>query len=177
MRRFSRVGGRLYEPVRIVGGPATRAIIHRPPEIDHPGAEFAYPSFTCRVQHTSLIRAGQVLRLPSGDHYLVAEHSATIDWKTFHLFRCDRQVDWQQPTPTLDPLTNLPKAAGLSEPVRLWVMWERVRREFTDLNLRVNQERHLVATGADVELGHHIEGMRVDRISHALGIKILELQG
>lgn len=174
MRRFTRV---FSEPVQIIGGPKTRAVVHRPPDIDQPGAEFSYPSLTCRVKPKSLIDAGQVLRLQSGDHYLVADHSATVDWTTFHLFRCDRQVAWARPNTAIDRLTGQQKAAPPLALGTLWVMWEKVRREFTDLSLRVANERHLVATGADVLVGDTITGLTVDRVNQALGVKVVELKG
>lgn len=178
MRRFNRVGARHYEDVKIVGGPTTRALIQRPPDIDRPGAEFTYPSPTLRVPVGSLVKSGQVVRIPSGDHYLVADHSATTDWVTHHLFRCDRQVPWGRFTMTADPVTKVmhqsPTPATLGNP---WVMWERVRREFTDLTIRVSQETLLVAVGAQVELNDILNSMKVVRKSHALGVTIVELQG
>lgn len=178
MRRYDRAGHSLFEPVQIVDGPKTRAVIQRPPEIDRPGAEFSHPTMTCRVRRGSLVKPGMVLRLPSGDHYLVANHSATFDWVTFHMFRCDRQVTWTRPASTTDPLTGLPRKTGTPSLIgRPWVMWERVRRQFEDLNLRVAQEQHLFATGIDVQIEDLIDDMRVTRINTALGIKIVELQG
>lgn len=177
MRRFRRVGTGLFEPVQIVGGPRSRAIVQRPPDIDRPGAEFAHPTLSCRVPRDSLVKTGQVLELQGGDRYLVAEHSATIDWQTHHLFMCDRQVVWSRPTKTLDPVTRLPKTGEPAEIARIWVMWERVRREFTDLTVRIDQETHLVATGAEVLPNDRLDGMLVKRVNHALGIQIVELQG
>lgn len=177
MRRYNKAGHAFFEPVQIVDGPRTRAIIHRPPLIDRPGAEFSHPAMTCRVPLSSLIHAGLVVRLPSKDHYLVADHSATIDWRTFHLFRCDRQVTWKRPSAATDALTGLPKAGAPTTMGTPWVMWERMRRELTDLNLRINQEQHLMATGANLQLGDLIDGMRVTRINTALGVKVVELQG
>jgi hypothetical protein len=166
------------EPVSIVDGPQSRAIVQRPPEISRPGAEYATPSFTARVRPDSLVLPGQVLQLGGGDHSLTAIHSATADWRTLHLFRCDRQVRWERPVPITDTLTGLARAGAPPALMKadLWVMWERVRREFTDLNIRIAQERHLVATGADVQLGDLINGSTVDRVSDAMGVNILELK-
>lgn len=177
MRRFNRVGTFAYEPLRIVGGPVTRAIIQRPPDIDRPGAEFTYPSPTLRVPHGSLVRTGQVVEIPGGDKYLVADHSRTIDWITHHLFRADRQVTWSRIGTVTDTRTGLEKNDVPNDLGSVWVMWEKVRREFTDLNLRVDQENHLVATGADVQEDDLIAGMTVRRVNRALGIKIVELLG
>lgn len=174
---MGRIGKRFITSVKIVNGPHTRAIVQRPPDIDRPGTEYRYPALTCRVERDSLLRSGHVVQLPSGDYYLVADHSKTIDAHTHHLFRCDRQVVWSRATTIDDPLTGLPRSderTVLADD--LWVMWERVRREFADLNPRIEQETHLLATGADVQLGDLINDMRVKRVNTALGVKILELE-
>lgn len=175
--RFSRSGSRLYEPVQILGGPTSRAIVQRPPDIDRPGAEFTHPSLTCRVRHGSLISTGQIVRLQGGSNYLVTNHSETADWVTHHLFRCDRQVTWTRLTTTVDPLTQLPKASSPTSLGEIWVLWEKMRREFTDLSMRIAQENHLMVTGADVQLDDLIDDMRVKRVNRALGVNVVELQG
>jgi hypothetical protein len=177
MREFKRIAGAFYEPIKIIGGPDTRAIVARPPDIDQPGVEFAAPSLTLRAQRDGLLRAGQVVRTQGGEHYILAKHNETVDWRTLHMFWCDRQVVWTRPGTTTDRLTGL-KVAGTSTPQgTIYVMWERVRREFTELALRVSQERHLVATGADVKIGDALDNMIVDRVSNSLGVRILELRG
>lgn len=177
MTRFSRAGSRLFEPVWILNGPTTRAIVQRPPDIDRPGAEFTHPSLTCRVRRGSLLRTGQVVTLQGGSNYLVTNHSETADWVTHHLFRCDRQVSWSRVTTTIDPLTQLEKSSGSSPLGNVWVLWEKMRREFTDLSMRIAQENHLMVTGADVQLDDLIDGMRVKRVNYALGVNVVELQG
>lgn len=176
MRRFNRVGATHFEPVWIEGGPKSRAILQRPPDIDRPGQEFAYPSPTLRVPPNSLVKSGQVIRTQAGMRYLVADHSATVDWVTHHLFNCDRQVDWATQTVTKDPVTGLEKVRGTTDPVQIWVMWEKVRREFTDLNIRVNQETHLMLTGEDVKMNDLINGLKVVRVNRALGVNVVEIQ-
>ena len=176
MRRFSRVGSKLFEPVQIVGGPKSRAIVQRPPDIDRPGVEFNYPNLTCRVHHDSLIKSGQVISM-AGCYYLVADHSSTVDWVTHHLFRCDRQVSWARISTTTDPVTGVERNTSPSSQGTLWVVWNRMRREFVDLNIRIAQETHMMVTGANVLLDDTIDGMTVKRVSQALGVKVVELQG
>jgi hypothetical protein len=178
MRALTGVGDRFFEPVQIVGGPRTRVIIHKPADVDNPADTFISPHFFARVKKNSLVKPGMVLFVPRiGDHFLIASHSSTQDFHTYNMFQCDRLVDWESPTNAIDPLTKLPKGDGSSELVgQIWVMWQRVRREFEDLNLRVAQERNLIATGADVQLRDTINGQVVDRIDTALGVKICELR-
>ena len=178
MRRFRKVGLGAMEPVQIIGGPRTRAIIQRPPDMDRPGAEYKHPNVTCRVDHASLIQSGQVIRTPGGEHFLVTDHSKTIDWRTHHLFMCDREVTWARPTTTTDTVTRLPRQGATPTSMgTLWVMWERVRREFLDLNVRISQETHLIATGADIHRDDLLDGMKVTRVDRALGVQIVELMG
>lgn len=177
MRRLNAAGDRFYEPVQILGGPKTRARVQRAEDGDRIGAEFALPKTTLRVGKNSLIHAGLAVRLAGGDIYLVAEHSETAEYRTHHLFPADRRVSWTRMTTKIHPVTqqktnDVPQDRGM-----IWVMWERTRREFMDLAIRIAQDSYLVATVADVQLGDFVDNKRVRRVNEALGIKILELQG
>lgn len=167
---------RLQERVQIVGGPLTKAVIHRASDNDQPGVEFAYPKVSCRVKPGSLIRTGQVLKTQGEEHFLVCDHSATPKYVTHHLFRCDRQMVWTRPGTATDALTGLQRATGAPIAMgTIYVMQERVRREFTDLTLRISQEQAVVATGSPVQIGDMLDQRRVARLSFALGVRILEL--
>jgi hypothetical protein len=176
MLPLTRVGDRFNEPIKIVGGPKTVGRIQRS-DGGEPGAEFALPKTNLRVNRRSLIRAGQVVQAPGGDHFLVAEHSETGEYRTHHLFPTDRRVEWTRQTVKIHPVSKQQVGSGKEELGTLWVMWERTRREFMDLSIRIAQENYLIATGADVQLGDYIDGKLVKRVNHALGVRILELQG
>lgn len=168
----------MFEPIQIINGPMARGVIHRPSDGDRPGVEFAAPKTTLRTHRMSLITTGQVIRAPGGEHYLVAKHSSTSTYKTFHLFEADRQVTWTRVTKTINPVSKQEVAgppAAVAPPI--WVMWERTRREFVDLSVRIGQENYMVATTANVQLGDYVNNKLVKRVSDALGIKVLELQG
>lgn len=171
------VGSRFNEPVRIVGGPKTYARIQRASDGGAPGVEFALPKTTLRVRPSSIITAGLVVELPGGDKFLTAEHSETAEYRTFHLFQTDRRVSWTKPNTRLHPVSKQPVGNGSESMGMIWVMWERTRREFMDLSIRIAQENYMVATGAEVEMGHYIDGKMVKRVSHAMGVRVLELQG
>jgi hypothetical protein len=176
--RISKTDERFFEPVQIIGGPKTRAIVQRPSQVDQPGLEFAHPKLTCRVRRDSLVKSGQVITIQGGANYLVCDHFSDQDWRIHHLFRCDRQVDWTRPQVGVDPLTKLERAGGQQELLgTIWVMWERVRREFVDLSLRISQEQYTIATGAPVQINDYIDGKKVDRVASALGVTIAVLQG
>ena len=166
------------EPVQIVGGPRTRASIQRANLTDNPQVEFAYPKIVCTVRTNSIIVAGMVLLLAGDGYYLAAQHSATAAYRVYHLFRCDRQVAWTRQVVSTDLLTGLTKAStGEPQPLgTLWVMGERVRRQFKDSAMSFSAGNTLVATGADVRLGDFLDGQIVKRRSLALGVNIVELQ-
>src|SRR5690606_17323560 len=130
---------------------------------DRIGAEFALPKTTLRVYRNSLIKTGKVVQLQGGDFFLVTDHSETAEYRTHHLFPTDRKVSWERSTTRTNPVTKLPETTGLSTQGQIWVMWERTRREFVDLALRVGQESYLIATGADVQIGDYIDGKLVKR--------------
>ncbi len=177
MRHLGQAGNRFNEQIQIIGGARTIARVQRQQDKERVGAEFAYPKTTLRVMRNSIIKAGMVVQLPGDELFLVASHSATGEYRTHHLFPTDRRVSWSRPRTKVHPITKLVETDGLDELGDVWVMWERTRREFTDLTLRVAQENYLLATGADVELGDYMDGKLVKRVSLALGIKIVELQG
>lgn len=177
MRHLGRAGTRFNEPVQIIGGPQTIARIQRQQDKERVGAEFAYPKTTLRVMRNSILQPGMVVRLPGGEHFLVASHSATGEYRTHHCFPTDREVSWERPKTKINPISKQKETDGREALGMVWVMWERTRREFTDLTLRVAQENYLIATGADVALGDYLDGKLVKRVSTALDIKIVELQG
>lgn len=175
MRQFRKVGARFYEPIQIVGGPKTRAIVQRPQDGFKPSPEFDHPTTVMRVQRDSLVTPGQIIQTQDGAHFLVANHSPTVDFITYLLLRCDRQVTWQRATKEQDVVTGLDKDGDILTLGRPWVMWERVRRELTDLTIRISQQNFVFATGEDIKINDLIDGRRVQRVDTALGICVAEV--
>lgn len=175
MRILGRVGEKLFEPVRIEGGPKTRMIIQRPAVVDQPGLEFSYPKLVGRVRRDSIVRPGHIVEIPGGSRYLCADRYEESGWRTFHMFQCDRKVRWTRMTTKTHALTGVKQADVETDLGEISVMWERVRREFVDLSFRISQERHLVACGADVQIGDRLDDKRVDRVSKSLGVNIAEV--
>lgn len=176
MSRLRRTSERFQSPIKIIGGPRTVGVIHLPSDTTDPGIEFAYPKMALRVGRRSIVKPGQVVETDAG-YFLLAHHSATLDYKTFYMLQCDRQVAWTRPVSTVDPITKLETTGGAPQPLgEIWVMWERNRREYADLPIRFNQETTLSATGSAVAIGDMLDGRKVTRVNEALGIKVLELQ-
>jgi hypothetical protein len=167
------LGDRLFEPVQIIGGAHTRAIIHRPTDTFNPGDQFLLPKLSARVRSESLVAVGQVLLLTGGGHYLVGTHSDEVPgWKTFVLLRCDRQVDWQSGTTIEDGLTGLDKASTPADMGSMWVYWERQLQARQDTQVRIPDVEYLVATGAAVRQGDTLDGKTVVRTETALGLTV-----
>lgn len=171
-----RAGDRFWEEVKIIDGPHTRAIIQRAKDEDKPGDQFLAPKLSIRVKPDSLVTSGQVLLLKSGDHYLVGDHNATTEWRTHHLFKCDRQVTWLRPATTTDALTGLPKSSTNTTMGHPWVYWERVARNQYDNQTKFDLITYLVACGGDVQLNDTLDGHQVFRFDRSLGLNILGLR-
>jgi len=173
---LANMNSRMYETVRILGGPKTKVILQRPSDKTDPGIEFAYPRVLMRVKPQSIVKSTDILVF-DGSHFLVADHSHNPDYRTHSLFECSQYVPWTRPAGSIHPVTGLetrddqPTSLG-----SLWMVWQRQRREFADLPIRINQEVYLSLTGAAVELGDYVGGIRVTRVNHSLGVRILELQ-
>lgn len=178
MRSFKGVGNRFQTTVKIVGGPTTRMIIHRPSDQDNPSNNFLVPHFMGRVQKDSLIQPGNVVYIPDYQkHYILGHHSSTADHRTLYMFLCDRQLSWKRRATEVDLTTRLPRELAPVELGTPWIYWQRERREFTDLNLRVTNERYIALTNEDVELRDSLDGKTIDRIDEVYGLKVLEIQG
>ena len=177
MREIFPTSTRTQETFRVLGGPRLVGRIHRPSDTDRPGVEFATPKTTLRVSNRSIVKPRMVIETPGGDKYLVADHSRQKDYNTYHLFETDRQVEWKRGQTVQDPVTKRDIAVSPQTMGTIWVMWERARREFMDLNIRVSQDSSLIATGADLQINDTVDGMIVRRVSQALGVTVAELQG
>lgn len=176
MSRFRYVNERNVEQIRVVGGPATRGIIFHPPDQEDPGVEFGTRRLTLRVRPDSLIRTGQVIQCTSG-RFVVADFNVNGDYRNHLLFQVDRLVTWTRLVSEEDPLTGLPRKAGEPENLgKIWVLWQRQRREYMDLPIRANQETTMTVTGSHLEVGDFLDGKRVSRVNLALGIRVVELQ-
>jgi hypothetical protein len=174
MRSFLTANDRFFKPIQILNGPRTRAVIQPVGDTPMVNDQFLTPKQVMRVRPDSLIRAGQVI-VYNDDHFLVGDLSTTSEWKSFLLFHCDRQVDWQRATTTTDPTTGL-EAAGSSNPALIgqpWVYWERVLRAPYDETTRIPNIDYIVATGEAVQKTDLIGGRNIVRYDNALGLLIL----
>jgi hypothetical protein len=165
--------GLLWEPVTIVGGPATRAILQRGSDTDRPGDQFTVPKLTCRVRPNSLVKTRQVIEIPGEGKYLVGDHSQTAEFVTHHLYRCDRQVRWERSSTGTDVVTGLANGTTLSLVGTPWMFWERVARNTYDLTTRIEMLTYIVGTGEDVQIDDMLDGHQVFRIDRAMGLTIL----
>jgi hypothetical protein len=168
-----KTSGLLWEPVQIVGGPTTRAIIQRGLDTDRPGDQFTAPKLTCRVRPNSLLKTRQTIEIPGDGIYLVGDHSETSEFITHHLYRCDRQAVWQRATSGTDAVTGLANGTTMTTIGTPWVFWERVARNTYDLTTRLELITYIVATGEDVQINDILDGHQVFRIDKGLGLTIL----
>lgn len=168
---------RFKEAIRIEGGPEVTGSIQRASDAETPALDFSNPRLMLRVGLHSLVNTGDVIRrVGSDERFVVADHSRTPWYRTYWLFTAHRQVLWQAPVSSVEPLTGLPQDNSWSAGEDIWVGWEIVTREQLDRQLNTREELYRVVTGREVALNDQIAGHRVKRINEALGIYFLTVQ-
>jgi hypothetical protein len=179
MARHFGPSDRYQEDIQILDGARTRGSIRRITEDKQPNFEFSNEKTILRVRRDSLIQTAQVVqRVNTGQLYLTADHTETGDYRVHRLLRCSRQVLWTRKQTVIDPVSRR-EVADDSPPTELGnihVMWDIVRRENPDFVMQVAEQRSLVATNEDIQLGDWLDGQEVKRLNTALGIKIAEVQ-
>ena len=175
MRQF-RGSDRFKERVGILGGPRTFGTFIHASDTSNPGQEISAPRMTLRVPRNSLVTPGQCI-LGAGAYYLTGRATQTPDYQTLTLFEADRQVRWTRTTTKIDPVTKQQVADG--DPTfmgNIWVLWQRLKREFKDAAIHMEQDTLMTMTVSPVLAGDYLDGIRVKRIDSALGLWVLELQ-
>lgn len=172
--RSTRFMDRLFEPVQIVGGAHTRAIIHRATDTASPGDSFLIPKLECRVRSDSLLSVGSIITVTGGGVYLLGTHSSEIPgWKQFMMLPCDRQVDWKSSEQVMDTLTGVAKGTTPIDRGMIWVYWERQVQARVDLEVRIPDVTFLIATASPVLQGDTLNGMTVVRAERGIGLNVL----
>lgn len=113
---------------------------------------------------------------PDGYRYLLAQHQRTNSYRSYRIFRVNDYLPWQKPVTVIDPLTQLPRFTGLTEPIMIYCVREAKSSQVSDSNLRVSENSFRILTGMPVEEGNTLGGMRVTSIRKQMGISILEVQ-
>lgn len=178
MRDFSDHGGRLFQPVQILGGACSRAIIQSAPDSGAVNDQFIMPRVTCRVKATSMVKTGCVIQTQDGKKFLVCDHQTNLIWRTHLLLPCDRQVVWERANVVTDAVTGLSKA-DTGPPTLMgnpWVYWERPAQLQTDRVTRIPDVDYAVATGSPIQLGDTIDGHNIVRFDLAMGVTILGIR-
>lgn len=177
MRDFRDHGDRLFQPVRILGGPISRAIIQSAPDTGSVNDQFVVPKVTCRVRADSLINTGAIIQTHAGQKYLVCDHEENSVWRTHLLLRCDRQITWERPTTTTDPVTGLARDQSNTLVGNPWVYWERPTRPQTDYTTRIPDVDYVIVTGEqDIQRTDLINGHNILRLDYAMGVTVLGIR-
>lgn len=166
-----------YEPVQIHNGPESRGIFSTASEQDQPNFEFSSQKLIMRAARDTLCAVGNVILRPkTGERFLLGIHTQTNSYKVFRALKADRLVTWTREATSNDPLTGEPITTGNTSLGSIWVLWDMIRREAPDFGFQVQEERNLVITGEDIQLGDMLDGQEVKRVNIAMGLRIVQVQ-
>lgn len=179
MRDYSGVGDRFRVLMRTEAGSAFQGTVM--PAKDDEGAAYDYssPRLVLRTRDDAVVRVKDLIITPTGERYLVAEHYAgEVGWRSWRLFKAERQMAWTRKGAGVDTLTGLPKATS-GAPTSLGLIWattEISRRVTIDPGLKIPSEQVVVITNKNVKEGDNLDGKNVVRANSELGLYILEIR-
>jgi hypothetical protein len=142
-----------------------------------PAYTFVNPRRIMRTNPASALRAGMVLRSPSGEVFIVGENGPSdapggMLWQSWRLFEATAQVTWQRRTSIIDAVTQLPREGQLQDMGMIWALIEPTDRETPDLTMRVSHEQDRLLCGAAIQHDDLVNGKKVIRADLVLGVRL-----
>ncbi len=119
---------------------------------------------------------GEVILDGAARRFLVGTHDVRAGKRAHKLFELTTQLSWKRPQASLDPVTNLPRAAVPTDLGPLWCVMEIYGRQEVDRALHSAVERTRIITGGDIRLNDEVDGRMVRRIYEIYGVKVAEIQ-
>jgi len=129
-----------------------------------------------RTSKTAGVRPGQVLIDAYGIYWMVGEHGQSENrHHYFKLFQADLQLSWARNMVEEDVLTGLKGSVMLSPLGEIRGTYER-RTDETG-SMMPDEPANLFITPADLKKNDLVDGRKVIRVDHQLGLTIAELAG
>lgn len=153
-----------------------QGIIDDPVQGALPSYQFTNGRRILRVNPHAPIDAGIVIKTKGGSTYVVGDlGDADEIFQSYRLFEVTGKYLWQSRGKTIDPVTKLPQDSGLVSKGMIWGAYEPISREVFDRQLNINNESGNFITTAKVQRDDVIDGKRVTRVDHVLGIQLAVL--
>lgn len=144
-----------------------------------PSFMFNLPRRLLRVASGVPIKASMVIKEQSGGVYILGEHGTSesrglVMFTNYRLFTAPQQYNWQTRIKVIDPITHLETDTGLSEPVKIWGVYEPSPERF-DRTTHVSFEAGRFLTNRVIQREDVIDGRKVVRVDSQLGISLIAL--
>lgn len=155
-----------------------RGLLTETEQQSQPSYVFVQPRHVFRAPFPTALKAGMVIRSPSGDVYVVGDNGPSEQkegtlWMSFRLFEASGQYVWSRRVKTTDPITKLDRDISEPEPIgTVWAVLEPLDREQMDREIRQNFEQRRVLTGAMILSGDLIDNRPVTKVDTQLGLRI-----
>jgi hypothetical protein len=154
-------------------------IVSEPGQGEVPSYQFNLPRRLLRVNSGLPLQTGMVVRSPEGTTWMLAKHGDSevhsgALFRNFRLFEATQQFSWEKRGKVIDPITRLPKDAGMVAQPDIWGSYEPSPEMF-DRQMRTSFEAGRFITTADVKRDDIVDGKKVSRVDIQLGLRLCTL--
>lgn len=181
MVSLATAGTRFNSLMKTVDGVPFSGSVEQMTEGQLPSYDFSEPRLILRVNFGAPVSAGVMIFDTINRRYLLARMDTSFsrneaEYTTYRMFFMNALVEWNRPTSTVDPLTKQPRSGARSPMGNIYVLMERVEREFQDATLRAKEETRRVISNADLKLNDLLNGFQVKRVDKVWGVTLAEVQ-
>lgn len=138
---------------------------------------FVSPRHTLRTSPQTALRSSMVLRSPAGEIFIVGENGHSEQrggaiWQSWFLFKATDSVTWERRNKVTDPVTLLDRDDGHDDLGTFWMAYEPLDRKPADFRMNTSFEQARFICGAAVQVDDVVDGRKVTRADHILGVTI-----
>lgn len=178
MPSLRKVNDRFVDRIEVIenGSGYFQGIVDEPSQGTIPAYQFTSPRRLVRTNPGVPIKSGMVIRTKGNATYIVGDLGDSDDiFQSFRLFEVTGRYLWQHRTTSIDPVTELPTDSGMQTKGTIWGTYEPDSKEALDRQLHLDMETGRFITNADIQRDDIVDGKRVTRVDHVLGLKMAAL--
>lgn len=178
MPSLRKVNDRFLERIGVIEGGSGYflGIVDEPSQGTIPAYQFTSPRRLVRTNPGVPLKSGMVIRTKGKATYIVGDLGDSDDiFQSFRLFEVTGRYLWQTRGQVIDPVTELPSEEALIDKGMIWGTYEPDSKEAIDRQLHLDMESGRFITNADLKRDDIVDGKRVTRVDHVLGLKMASL--
>jgi hypothetical protein len=179
MASLTKVGRRFEVPFAIVEGGSgiIHGVMSEADQKQIPVYAFVNPRHVLRTPTATALKAGMVIRTPAGAVFVVGDNGPSEQregtiWQSWRLFEATGKYKWQRRNKIVDPVTELERDDGYIDMGDIWCALEPMDREVSDFRMSASFEQSRLISGRPIQHDDLIDGRKVTRAEHTLGVII-----